>query len=90
MKFLILCILIVMLAACGAHYSYQCTTDDGKTALIEIRSLRDVEDGVRVHIRDCGQNVTIETSGLDNGHAEAQEIAKAIVPLAKAAAGGIP
>ena len=76
--------------ACSAHYSYQCATNDGKATSIEIRSLRDVEDGVRVHIRDCGQNVTIETSGLDNGHAEAQEIARAIVPLAKAAAGGIP
>jgi hypothetical protein len=90
MKFLILLILTVSLAACGAHYSYQCTTDNGKATSIEIRSLRDVEDGVRVHIRDCGQNVTIETSGLDNGHAEAQEIARAIVPLAKAAAGRIP
>ena len=89
MKFLILCILIAMLAACGAHYSYQYTTDDGKATSIEIRSLRDVEDGVRVQLGNCGQNVTIETSGLDNGHAEAQEIAKSIIPLAKAAAGGL-
>jgi uncharacterized lipoprotein len=90
MKYLILSIFVLFLAGCGAHYSYQCTTDDGKATSITIRSLRDVEEGVRVHITDCGQNVTIETSGLDNGHAEAQEIAKAIVPLAKAAAGGMP
>ena len=85
-------LLVICLAACGAHYQYACTNNKGQTVNIEIQSLRDVEKGAQVKIKNCGQDVTIETSGLDNGHSEAQQIAGAIVPLAKAAAaaGGVP
>ncbi len=92
MKWIIILITLVFLAGCGAKYNYSCTSSTGQTTTISINSLRDVEEGVYVQISDCGQNVTIGTGGLDNGHAEAQQIAAAIVPLAKAAAkaGGLP
>jgi len=92
MKWIVILTTLGFLVGCGAKYKYTCTSDTGQTTTISINSLRDVEEGIYVRISDCGQNVTIGTGGLDNGHIEAQQIAAAIVPLAKAAAhaGGLP
>ena len=93
MKYFTLLVYVLLLCGCGAKYIYECTEpESGKHVVISTSSLRDVEEGVEIAISDCGSEVTITSGPLDNGHAEVATIAKAMVPLAKAAAkaGGLP